>query len=439
MWRILIACLLPAACSWAADWPEWRGKGRLGVWTETGILDKFPEGGLRIAWRTPIRSGFGGPAVAAGRVFVTDYQNTGPNRGIERALALDEKTGRILWTREWETGYTGLAQSYATGPRATPTVDGDRVYVLGAKGVLACLRSATGDLLWRRDFVKEFGTQVPVWGMAGAPLIAGNQVIAVVGGEANAKVVGFDKQTGKEVWRALGATSEPGYAAPVLFEAGGARQVIIWHPSAVVALNPENGELLWQLPFSTRMGLAVATPVRSGPWLLVSSFYTGSMLMEFDSGRPAARVVWKGKSESEIQTDGLHSLINTPVIDGDYIYGICSYGQLRCLKRSTGERVWETLEATGERARWATGFLVRNGERYFLNNDRGELILCRLTPKGYEEIGRTRLIQPTSTAGIGRRAVGAVNWSHPAYANRHIFTRNDEEILCASLSGDGRR
>jgi hypothetical protein len=107
---------------------------------------------------------------------------------------------------------------------------------------------------------------------------------------------------------------------------------------------------------------------------------------------------------------------------------------LRCLKRATGERVWETLAATGERARRATGFLVRHEDRYFLNNDRGELIICRLTPRGYEEISRTRLIRPTTTAGIGRRSAGAVNWSHPAYANRHVFARNDEEILCASLA-----
>ena len=149
----------------------------------------------------------------------------------------------------------------------------------------------------------------------------------------------------------------------------------------------------------------------------------------------AAELVWKGASDSAIDTDGLHALMSAPVIGGDYIYGICSYGQLRCLRLSSGERVWETQAVTGERARNASAFMVRNGDRYFINNDRGELVIARLTPTGYEEISRTFLIRPTSKPGA-RRALGAVNWSHPAYAQRHIFARNDEEIICASLAAE---
>ncbi|MBM3734745.1 MAG: pyrrolo-quinoline quinone [Acidobacteria bacterium] len=427
------AALLSACAAFAADWPEWRGAGRGGVWIETGIVDQFPESGLKIRWRTPLKAGYSGPAVSRGRVFVLDKEKSGPNRATERAVALDEKTGRVLWTREWQASYTGLARSYSSGPRATPTVDGDRVYVLGAKGMLKCLDFADGREIWSHDFEPEYKTTVPGWGMVSAPLIAGNLVVAVAGGADNAKVVAFDKQTGKEIWRALDSNSEPGYAAPVLIEAGGRQQIIIWHASALVSLNPSNGEIYWQQPFNAHMGLAVATPVKSGPYLFTTSFYTGPMLMELAAASPSARMLWKGKSASEIETDGLHALINTPVIDGDHIYGICSYGQMRCLNLKTGARVWESLVATGEKARWATGFLVKNGSRYFLNNDRGDLIICRLTPSGYEEISRTKLIKPTSTAGIGRRELQAVNWSHPAYANGHIVARNDEEILSASL------
>jgi outer membrane protein assembly factor BamB len=144
-------------------------------------------------------------------------------------------------------------------------------------------------------------------------------------------------------------------------------------------------------------------------------------------------VLWKGKSDSEVQTDGLHAVVATPVIAGDYVYGLCSYGQFRCLDAKTGARVWETLVVTGEKARWASGQIVRHGDRYFINNDRGELIIARLSPKGYQELSRTTLIKPTSNPG-NRRALEAVNWSHPAYANRRIYARNDEEILCASLA-----
>ena len=157
-------------------------------------------------------------------------------------------------------------------------------------------------------------------------------------------------------------------------------------------------------------------------------------MMDLDAAKPKAKLAWKGSSESEITTDGLHSITSTPVIDGEHIYGICSYGQLRCLDVSTGKRVWETQAVTKEKARWASAFIVRHGDRYFINNDRGELIIAKLSPAGYEEISRTALIKPTSTAGIGRRELKAVNWTYPAYADRTLYTRNDEEIIAVSLS-----
>jgi outer membrane protein assembly factor BamB len=414
------------------DWPEWRGKERLGIWRETGILDRFPASGLKVKWRTPIGSGFSGPAVAAGRVFVTDFIRQQGSRGVERLLCLDERTGEKLWTREWAADYMSLMESYATGPRATPTVDQDRVYALGAKGRLLCLEVQTGQILWQRDYVQDYQVEVPVWGMTAAPLVESNLLICLVGGQPDAKVVALDKKTGKEMWRALPSDSEPGYCPPFAITAGGHRQIIIWHPQAVTALEPTSGKTFWEVAFKVATGLSVATPVYDERFLLVSSFYNGSMLLRLDQQKPDAQLVWKGKSQSEISTDGLHALVTTPVVKDGSIYGICSYGQFRCLNLETGNRIWETLDVTREKARWASGFLVRNGEHFFINNDRGELIIAKLSPQGYSELGRTQLIKPTSQPG-NRRELGAVNWSHPAYANRHIFTRNDEEILCASL------
>jgi outer membrane protein assembly factor BamB len=413
----------------AEDWPEWRGKGRTGVWTEDGILDTFPSSGLKPVWRSPLNAGFAGPAVAAGRVFVTDFQRSTGAKGTERALALDEKSGKILWTRDWPADYQGI--SYGYGPRATPTVDGDRVYVLGASGALLCLNAGTGAVIWQKDYVKDYQMEMPTWGIAGAPIVDGDRLIAIVGGRPDAKVMAFDKKTGKEIWRALASTSEQGYAQPVILNAGGVPQLIVWHPKAVASLDPATGKVYWEHEFNVNMGMTLATPVLSASHLLVSSFYNGSMLLEL-AGRNSS-VLWKGKSQSEINTDGLHAVVNTPVIDGDYIYGICSYGQFRCLNLKTGQRVWETLEVTKEKARWASGFIVRHRDRYFINNDRGELIIAKLSPQGYQEISRTNLIKPTSNSG-NRRELGAVNWTHPAYANRHIVLRNDEEILSVSLA-----
>jgi outer membrane protein assembly factor BamB len=423
----------------AEDWPEWRGKGRKGVWTESGILDKFPETGLTPVWRTPLNGGFAGPAVAAGRVFVTDFRRSAGKKGTERAICLDERSGKIIWTREWEADYQGI--SYDTGPRATPTVDGDRVYIVGGSGKLLCLESRSGKVIWQKDYAKDYGMQMPSWGIASSALVDGGRLIAIVGGQPDAKVMAFDKMTGKEVWRALPSDSEQGYSQPILVEAGGIRQLIIWHPAAVVSLDPATGAINWEQPFRINLGVTLSTPVVSGSRLLVSSFYNGSMLL--DLARMKGSIIWQGKSASEINTDGLHTVVNTPVIDGDYIYGICSYGQFRCLNLKTGERVWETLEVTKEKARWASGFIVRHGatgatgasgagDRYFINNDRGELIIANLSAKGYQEISRTQLIKPTTNPG-NRRALGVVNWSHPAYANRHIIARNDEEIISVSL------
>ena len=228
----------------AKDWPQWRGAERLGLWTETGILDEFPDEGLTVTWRVPVNGGFSGPAVADGRVFVLDYVETEPRTmdGTERLVALSEDTGEILWTHEWATTYRMLTFSYATGPRATPTVDGDLVYVTGATGRIFCFDAETGAVIWEKDTVAEYDTSIPIMGTSSAPLVDGARVICLVGGEPDALVMAFDKHTGEEIWRALETRSEMGYTQPLIIEAGGARQLIIGYPLGVASLNPETGE-----------------------------------------------------------------------------------------------------------------------------------------------------------------------------------------------------
>lgn len=436
----VLALFTTAGAASADDWPQWRGEDRLAVWRETGIVEELPDA-LAVSWRTPLRSGYSGPAVAGGRVFVTDWREDPDSRtldGVERMIALDERTGAVLWTHEWRTSYRMLSVAYAIGPRSTPTVDGDRVYVVGATGRLFCFDVETGAVRWEKDYVADYGTSVPVWGVVSAPLVDGDRLLAVVGGEPDALVVAFDKRTGAERWRAIDVEAEMGYAQPVIYEAGGARQLIVWHPRALASLNPETGELYWEQPWDVSMGVTVATPVRSGNYLLVSQFFNGSLMMQLNQDRPDAAELWRGRSRSELpgETDTIHAMVTTPIIIGGHVYGVDSYGELRALDAATGERLWMSPDMTAQ-ARWSTAFLVRHEDRYFVNNDEGFLILARFTPEGYVELDRTRLIEPTSRSGArtphGRIAERLVNWSHPAYANGHVVHRNDREIVRASL------
>ena len=444
--RVLLFVLIMAGvvggipAVYAEDWPQWRGEGRLAIWNETRIIDEFPDEGLKVVWRAPIRSGFAGPAVSEGRVFVLDWQEDPQSRtldGIERLVALDEKTGSVLWTHEWATSYRMLQGSYAIGPRATPTVEGDRVYVVGASGVLRCVNVQTGNLIWTKNYIDDYDTSVATWGVSSAPLVDGDRLIAIVGGEPDALVVAFNKRTGEELWRAVNVVGEMGYGQLVIYDAGGARQLIVWHAAALVSLNPETGAVYWEQPWEVGAGMSVATPVRDGNFLLVSQFYNGSMMMRLDTDRPTATMLWKGSSRSELpdETDGLHSMITTPIVRGDYVYGVGSYGELRGLSARTGERLWMSDEMTAQ-ARWGSAYMVQQGDRYFVSNDEGDLIIASLTPEGYIEHDRTSLIEATSSSGYGpqRRFDRAVSWSHPAYANRHIVQRNDKEILRASLA-----
>jgi len=421
----------------ADDWPQWMGPRRDAVWRETGILKRFPTNGLSVRWRVPIGAGYSGPAVAGGRVYVTDRQlapktsnpsdpfQRGIINGTERVLCLDDADGKIIWKQEYDCPYD---VSYPAGPRASPVVEKGKVYTLGTEGNLFCFDAVTGKILWSREFKKEFGINTPLWGFAGHPLIDGQKLICLAGGQGSVAVA-FDKDTGKELWRALSA-KEPGYAPPMIYEFGGKRQLIIWHPESINSLDPETGHPSWSQRYPVRNALSISTPRQSASELFVTCFYDGPMLLRPESGTNPPTVVWRGKGKNEKNTDGLHSIIATPFIEDGYIYGVCSYGQLRCLNAGTGERLWETFAATGgKEERWANAFLIKNGDRFFLPNEKGDLIIAKLTPKGYDEISRTHLLDPTNSAA-GRDVV----WSHPAFANRCIYARNDREIVCASLA-----
>jgi hypothetical protein len=386
-------------------------------------------------------------------MFITDFApNTGeklPDGGFtksrtagqERLTCRDAATGKEEWTAGYPVNYT---ISYPGGPRVMPTIDGDRIFTLGAMGDLKCWEAASGKPVWSKNLVKDYEATVPTWGFSSHPLVDGERLIVLAGGSESRLVVAFNKKTGEQIWAAENCSGDFGYCPPTMHTFGGKRQLVIWHSKAVVGLEPDTGTRIWKVDFDVKFALTAPTPVKVGDdGLFITSFYNGSLFLKVNA--TSATTVWKSKAKGEKaeQTTDLSSIMPTPVIDGEHAYGVCSYGQLRCIEVKTGKRVWETMQATrgkltpakvaddpepsaGER--WSNAFLTPQDGRYFLFNEQGDLIVAKLSPKGYEELDRAHLVDPTNTMA-GRKTV----WVHPAFANKCVFVRNDKEVVCYSL------
>jgi len=422
---VIVVAGVWAGVSPAADWPQWRGANRDGVWTETGLVERFAAAQLPVKWRVAIGSGYCGPTVAGGRVFVMD-RVIKPARQ-ERVHCFDAETGNSVWSYAYDCVYERV--QYEAGPRASVTINDGRAYSLGTMGHLHCLDVKSGKVLWSHDCRKEYAARVPIWGIAGAPLVEGDLLIVPIGGKDNACLMAFDKATGQEKWRAL--KDGVSYAAPIVIDQAGKRVLVCITDERIVGLDPQTGQLRWEHPFVPKeMEITIATPVFDGKHLLVTSFYDGMLLLNVSPDKLAVEQLWQRRGASEQKTDALHCCISTPIVLGEHIYGVDSYGELRCLALKTGDRVWEDLRAT-PKARWSNIHMVRNGDKVWMFNERGELIISRLAPDGFHEISRAKLIDPTEEQ-LGQR--GGVCWSHPAFANQRIYARNDKELVCADLA-----
>lgn len=412
------------------------GSQRDGVYRETGIIDEVPEQGLRVRWRKRIQGGYAGPAVADGRVFVFDFeQHSGeavnnPDvraelTGKERLTAFDAQTGDRLWQESYDCPYS---ISYPAGPRCTPTIDGDRIYSLGAEGNLTCWNVTDGKRIWSRDLPTDFGVDVPIWGFASHPLVEGDLLYTMVGGDGQG-IVAFDKMTGEVKWKALDTPS--GYCPPTIIEAGKTRQLIVFHPTAVVGLDPATGKQYWDVPIKPDYEMSIARPVIEGNLMYASAIYNEAVLIELATDHPAAKERWRGEPKSAV-----HSGNATPAFVRGVIYGTdCNEGSLIAVDSKDGSRLWQTFEATKQadtrRLKHGTAFItrIRDTDRYFLMSETGDLQMAQMTKDGYKDLGRFKAIEPTSEC-FGRSVV----WSHPAYANRTAYIRNDKEIVAVSLA-----
>lgn len=412
---------LPALGAFAAmalgeDWPQWRGPNRDGVWNETGLEKKFPADGLKIRWRAAVGFGWSSPVVAQGRVFLADAQLAKPN-AKERVLCFDEATGKVLWTLAYDVIYPEWAfvPGQGNGPTATPVVEAGRVFTVGANGHIHCLDAQTGAVVWEKDLRKAY--ELGEMQCRPSPLLDGERLIVFAGAKPGASVLALDKRTGKEIWKAL--DDRVSSSSPLVVEAGGQRQLIVWSDDAVTSLNPATGATWWREPMVTSGNDSIPTPVAQKNRLLISG-----LMFELDAKRPAATVLWP---TNRAPAKRLLSNTSTPVLRGDHVYSAKSSGELVCLDARTGALVWQTNTVTTLKS-GASIHITPTPEAVLLYTEQGNLIRAQLTPAGYHEESRAKLIEPT-TPFSGRNCA----WSVPSFANRHVFARTDRELVCASL------
>ena len=372
------------------DWAQWLGPKRDAVWNEKGLASKFPKDGPNVLWRQPIGPGYAGPAVVGKHLYIMDRVPAkidpdkpapkGTQPGSERVLCLNIADGKTVWSHAYDCPYENV--SYPTGPRTTPVIDGNRLFTLGTMGDLLCLNAADGKVVWSKNFVKDFKAPVPAWGWSAHLLLDGDLLFALVGGNSQA-VMAFDKKTGTQMWKAL-STKEICYSPPIITEAGGKRQLIVWLSEALYSLDPTTGAKYWEHKHPDagevqRPAVAIITPKRVGDKLLVSSFYHGTLCLKLDKDKPAATVAWRSKNTYPRPIEGLNAVMTSLLVKDGHVYGIAGMGELICQKLDTGEVVRKGDEIFGDKAAFCGSvFWVDAGELVYGLTDQGDLVILKL-------------------------------------------------------------
>ncbi len=434
----LVQLLMPPLFVRADDWPQWNGPSRDGRSAETDLLEAIPEEGLTLDWEVPTGMGYSGVSVAGGRVFIADYElqagqitNSAGTRdrltGRERVRCLDLDNGDEVWTHSYDQPYS---ISYPTGPRTVPIVHDGGVYFLGAEGELRCLDAADGRLIWRRSFPDDFAAPTPIWGHSATPLVVGDVLVCMVGGESGL-VGGFDMKNGQLRWQAIDE-SEVGYCSPSLIRAGGVDQLLIWSTERLTSLDPVTQQVHWSHPLKPSYGMSILPPVRDGQWLFAGGEGNVSSMFRLSPDRPAAELVWEGGPK-----DSLTLATSGAIFRNGHLYGAdISSGALTCVRADDGQRLWQTARPTtgSDRPRGgahASAFLIQTPASTWILSETGDLITAQLSPEGYQETGRFHAIEPTLST-LGRKVL----WTYPAIADGCLLVRNDEVLRCFDISDE---
>lgn len=394
-----LLCYVPIAISplWAGDdWPQFRGSDRDGMSTETELLNAWPETGPKEVWRQPLGEGYSAVSVVGDRIYTmyaTDIEGT----STEVAACMDTATGSTIWQ-------TPLCERYDTefgnGPRSTPTVDGNMVYVFSSRGDLAGLKVDDGSVVWKLNAPEQFGSKIPGWGYSGSPLVDGDQVVIEVGGEKN--TISVDKQTGEVAWTYGGGPA--GYNSALPIKLGGKDQYVCIYRGKLVGLTPDGSEL-WS--YEWPRGETHAMPVLIPPNRIFASGVegVGATVLEFNDALEA-KEVWKSPM--------MRNHFSTSIHHSDHIFGFDN-ATLKCISATDGAIAW------AKRGLGKGSMIFADGQLYVLS-DRGLLLLLDATSEAFTQKGKVQALQ-------GRC------WTAPSLSRGKLYLRNHSEIVCFDVSG----
>lgn len=420
-----------------SDWPSFLGPTGDSISTEKRILTPWPKMGPPILWHRRLGEGYGMPAISRGRLFVFD-------RAGDRARlnCWKSETGEPLWAFEYATDYQDL-YGYNGGPRCAPIVDGDRVYIYGAEGVLHCLRAEDGKLIWRADTIADFRVRQNFFGVGSAPVIEGDLLIAQVGGSpkddpapnarfsprgADSGIVAFDKYTGKLRYHVSDELAS--YASPVLATIDGRRMCFVFARGGLVAIAPTTGKVEFRYPWRARIleSVNASNPVVTGNRLFISECYgPGSALLEVKPG--ACKEIWTDQDKG-IRDKSMRCHWNTPIHVGGYVYG-CSgrhteEAELRCIELASGKVMWRKRGLT------RTSLLLVDNHFICLGED-GILRLVKVNPNQYEEVSSVELRAPRDDGNRGEPLLNEPCWAAPILSHGLLYVRGADRLVCLEL------
>lgn len=404
----LLLLLVPTA--FADDWPQWLGPKRDGGTAET--IKAWKEA-PKVLWKMPVGHAFSSPVVADGRVFVHFEVK---DKDEEAVVAFDAKSGKELWRDVYERGV--YRSAVGTGPRATPTVAGGRLFTLGVTGILSCYQADTGKPIWREDLYRKFDATLPAFGVCCSPLVVGNRILLSVGGKGRCLVC-LDTDKGEVKWQALdeGASS----ASPVLF-AGGPRprgalpDAVFMTPLRLVGVNPLDGVVRWEYPMVFQPAGTSPTPIVSGDRVVAGTIDNGSTAVQVgaEKDKTEAKQAWQDKDFTVYFSSGVAFGPDQLCLVTNVLQPIPS-ATLRCVEAKSGKEVWKK---TG--IGYFHAALLRTGDgKLLILDDAGTLRLAEADTTGYRELCKAKVCGGTLIA--------------PALANGLLFARDDKELVCVQL------